>query len=81
MYTKNKRSDYLTFLERSLELNWPYLLFESIFLIGGIALIIAGHKIRIKSKTTSVVSIIAGIMIVLIVLYVMYSTLVFRLNS
>lgn len=68
-------------IQRSIELNGPFLLFEALFLVGGILLIVAGYKIKKKSKKTSLVSIVAGTVIILLTLYVMFSTLVFRLNS
>lgn len=72
----------MDYIQRSIELNGPFLLFESLFLIGGIALIVAGYKIKKKkSKKVGVVSIFAGIIIVLLTLYLMFSTLIFRLNS
>lgn len=71
----------MNFIRRSIELNWPMLLFEAIFLIGGIVLVLAGYKIRKKSKISSVVSISMGIIIILITLYIMFSTFIFRLNS
>lgn len=71
----------MDFIRRSIELNGPFLLFESLFLIGGIALIVAGYKIKKKNKKVGIVSIFAGILIVLLTLYLMFSTLIFRLNS
>lgn len=71
----------MDFIQRSFELNWPMLLFESIFLIGGILPILAGYKSRGENKLSSIVSISGGIIIILITLYIMFSTFVFRLNS
>lgn len=71
----------MDYIQRSIELNGPFLLFEALFLVGGILLIVAGYKIKKKSKKTSLVSIVAGTVIILLTLYVMFSTLVFRLNS
>lgn len=71
----------MDFIRRSIQLNGPFLLFESLFLIGGIALIVAGYKIKKKSKKVGIVSIFAGMLIVLLTLYLMFSTLIFRLNS
>lgn len=71
----------MDYIQRSIELNWPMLIIEVIFLVGGIALIFSGYKIRRKSKLSSLISIIVGIAIVIITLYSMFLTLVFRLNS
>ncbi|OJF91689.1 hypothetical protein AX762_10925 [Alkalibacterium sp. 20] len=71
----------MEFIQRSIELNGPILMFEVLFLIGGIILIAAGYKIKEKSKSSGVVSIVVGSIIVLLSIYVMFSTLIFRLNS
>jgi len=71
----------MAFIQRSLELNGPFLLFEAMFLVGGIMLIVAGYKIKKKSKVSSIVSRVVGLLIVLVSLYLMYSTFIFRLNS
>lgn len=71
----------MDFIRQSIELNGPFLMFEVLFLIGGIILIIAGYKIKEKSKSSGLVSIAMGIVLVLFSLYVMFSTLLFRLNS
>lgn len=71
----------MEFIQRSIELNRPFLMFEVLFLIGGIILIVAGYKIKKKSKSSGVVSIVVGIIIVVLSIYLMFSTLIFRLNS
>lgn len=71
----------MDYIQRSIELNWPMLAVEAIFLVGGIALIVAGYKVKKESKVSSVISISVGTMLALVTLYFMFSTLVFRLNS
>lgn len=71
----------MDYIQRSIELNWTMLAVEAIFLAGGVALIVAGNKVKKESKVSSVVSISVGTILTLITLYVMFSTLVFRLNS
>lgn len=77
----NTKEYCMNYIQRSIELNWPMLVVQAIFLVGGIALIVAGYKIKKKSKVSSVISISVGIVLTLVTLYSMFSTLVFRLNS
>lgn len=71
----------MEFIQRSIEFKWPILLFEIIFLIGGILLITSGIKIRKQSRITALVSVIIGIVLTIIFLYVLLITFVFGYNS
>lgn len=64
-----------------LEFKWPILLFEVIFLIGGIFLITTGIKIRKQSESSALISIVIGTIITLISLYILYWTFIFGYNS
>ena len=64
-----------------LEFKWPILLFEVIFLIGGILLITTGIKIRKQSESSALISIVMGTIITLISLYILYWTFIFGYNS
>lgn len=64
-----------------LEFKWPILLFEVIFLIGGIFLITTGIKIRKQSESSALISIVMGTIITLISLYILYWTFIFGYNS
>ncbi|WEG74445.1 hypothetical protein [Vagococcus intermedius] len=68
-------------IQRSIEIKWPILLFEVIFLIGGIMLIATGIKIRKQSKSSAVFSIILGIIITLVSLYLLFWTFIVGYNS
>ena len=71
----------MQFLRAMIELKWPFLLIEVVFLLGGIALIIGGVKTRKKSKSTAVVSLVAGSLITLVLLWVLLWTLMIGYNS
>ena len=66
---------------RMIEVKWPILLVELIFVIGGIALIVSGLKVRKQSKSTALINIVLGIIITLISLYVLFFTFIFGYNS
>ena len=67
--------------KRMIEFKWPILLFELIFLIGGILLITTGIKIRKQSKTSALISIVIGTIITLISLYILFWTFIVGYNS
>lgn len=71
----------MDFIQRSIEMKWPILFFELIFLIGGIMLITGGINIMKKSKASGVTSIVLGIIIVLVCLYLLFWTFIFGYNS
>lgn len=71
----------MTFIQRSIEIKWPVLLFEVIFLIGGIMLIASGMKIRKQSKTSALTSIIIGAIIALVSLFLLFWTFLLGYNS
>lgn len=71
----------MQFLRAMIEFKWPFLLIEVVFLLGGIALIIGGVKTRKKSKSTAVVSLVAGSLITLVLLWVLLWTLMIGYNS
>lgn len=64
-----------------IEFKWPILLFELIFLVGGILLITTGIKIRKQSKTSALISIVIGTIITLISLYILFWTFIVGYNS
>lgn len=64
-----------------IEFKWPILLFEVIFLIGGILLITTRIKIRKQSKTSALISIVIGTIITLISLYILFWTFIVGYNS
>lgn len=66
---------------RMIEVKWPILLVELMFVIGGIALIVSGLKVRKQSKSTALINIVLGIIITLISLYVLFFTFIFGYNS
>ena len=68
-------------LKNNLSFKWPILLFEVIFLIGGILLITTGIKIRKQSKTSALISIVIGTIITLISLYILFWTFIVGYNS
>lgn len=68
-------------LQNALESRWPILLFELIFLLGGIILIVTGIKVRKQSKPAALMSIILGVVIILISLYLLLWTIIFGYNS
>jgi len=71
----------MNFIQRSLEIKWPILLFEVIFLIGGITLIATGIKIRKQSQSSALFSIIIGTIITLVSLYLFFWTFILGYNS
>ncbi|WP_062532447.1 hypothetical protein [Jeotgalibaca dankookensis] len=71
----------MNFIQRSIEMKGPLLLFEFIFLIGGILLVVIGLKIRKQSRSSAVVSVIIGLIIALISIYLLFWTFIFGYNS
>lgn len=71
----------MNFIQRSIEIKWPILLFEVIFLIGGILLITTGIKIRKQTPIFSLIIIVIGTIITLISLYILFWTFIFGYNS
>ncbi|WP_035050994.1 hypothetical protein [Carnobacterium pleistocenium] len=69
------------FIQRSIELKWPVLLFEGIFLIGGMMLIASGIRIRKKSKASALISLLIGTALVLVSLYLLFWTFLLGYNS
>ncbi|PRY76190.1 hypothetical protein [Alkalibacterium olivapovliticus] len=65
----------------SIEIKWPILLFESIFLIGGIMLVITGIKIRRQSMISAIMNVVLGSVITLSTLYLLFVTFLFGYNS
>ncbi len=68
-------------IQRAIELRWPVLLFELIFLIGGILLIVSGRKIRKQSKISFLLNMIIGLVIALVSIYTLYWTIMLGYNS
>ena len=68
-------------IQRMIEIKWPFLLAELVFVIGGIALIISGIKVRKESKSTALISIVLGVIITLVSLYIFFITFIFGYNS
>lgn len=68
-------------IQRMIEIKWPFLLAELVFVIGGIALIISGIKVRKESKSTAVINIVLGVIITLVSLYILFITFIFGYNS
>ena len=64
-------------IQRMIEIKWPFLLAELVFVIGGIALIISGIKVRKESKSTAVINIVLGVIITLVSLYILFLTFIF----
>lgn len=71
----------MQFIQTMIEFKWPILLVESIFLLGGVLLIISGFKIRKQSRLSAVVSLITGIVITMVSLYILFITFIFGYNS
>ena len=71
----------MQFIQTMIEIKWPILLVESIFLFGGVLLIICGFKIRKQSKLSAVVSLITGIIITMVSLYILFITFILGYNS
>lgn len=68
-------------IQRMIEIKWPILLVELLFVIGGIALITSGIKVRKESKSTALISIVLGVIITLVSLYILFITFIFGYNS
>ena len=71
----------MQFIQTMIEIKWPILLVESIFLLGGLLLIISGVKIRKQNRLSSVLILIIGIIITLVSLYILFITFIFGYNS
>ncbi|UJF16040.1 hypothetical protein LZ578_02550 [Jeotgalibaca sp. MA1X17-3] len=68
-------------LEQTFDMKWPVLLFEFIFLLGGLVLVISGIKIRKQSGSSALLMIILGVVLILVSLYLLFMTLIFGYNS
>ena len=68
-------------LGRTLKMKAPILLFEFIFLVGGVVLIFSGIKIRKQSGSSAFLLIILGVILVLLSLYLLFMTFIFGFNS
>lgn len=71
----------MQFLKRMIEIKWPFLLIELVFLFVGITLIITGIKIWKKSKSAAIVNIVIGFTMTLVLLWVLFWTLIVGYNS
>lgn len=71
----------MEFIRTMIEIKWPFLLVELMFLIAGIVLIISGIKVRKQSKSTAVINSVIGIIITLVSLYALFITFIFGYNS
>ena len=71
----------MNFIQRSIEMKWPLLLFEFIFLIGGILLVVIRLKVRKQSRSSAVVSVIIGLIIAITSIYLLFWTFIFGYNS
>ena len=71
----------MEFIRKMIEMKWPFLLAELVFVISGIALIISGIKVRKESKSTAVINIVLGVIITLVSLYILFITFIFGYNS
>lgn len=71
----------MQFLKRMIEIKWPFLLIELVFLFVGVTLIITGIKIWKKSKSAAIVNIVIGFTMTLVMLWVLFWTLIFGYNS
>lgn len=71
----------MNIIQRMIEIKWPFLLAELVFVIGGIALIISGIKVRKESKSTALINIVLGVIITLVSLYILFITFIFGYNS
>lgn len=71
----------MDFLKTMIEIKWPFLLIEVVFLFVGIALIVIGIKTRKKSKSTSLIITFLGIAITLLLSWVLFWTLIVGYNS
>ena len=66
---------------RMIEVKWPILLVELMFVIGGIVLIVSGLRVRKQSKSTALINIVLGVIITLVSLYILFITFIFGYNS
>ena len=71
----------MVFVKNSIAYKWPILLFEAMFLIGGIFLIISGIKIRKQSPILSYIIIVIGSTLLLVSIIILIVTFVFGYNS
>lgn len=71
----------MNFIQRSIEMKGPLLLFEFIFLIGGILLVVIRLKVRKQSRSSAVVSVIIGLIIAITSIYLLFWTFIFGYNS
>lgn len=71
----------MEFIQRMIEIKWPFLLVELVFFLGGIALITSGIKVRKQSRVTAVINIFIGTIITLVSLYILFVTFIFGVNS
>ena len=71
----------MAFVKNSIAYKWPILLFEVMFLIGGIFLIISGIKIRKQSPILSYIIIVIGSTLILVSIIILIVTFVFGYNS
>lgn len=71
----------MSLFKNMIEFKWPILLFEVIFLIGGILLITTGIKIRKQSKISALISIVIGTIITIVSLYILFWTFIVGYNS
>lgn len=71
----------MVFVKNSIAYKWPILLFDAMFLIGGIFLIISGIKIRKQSPILSYVIIVIGSTLILVSILILILTFWFGYNS
>ncbi|MER2175496.1 MAG: hypothetical protein ABS911_12525 [Carnobacterium sp.] len=71
----------MVFVKNSIGYKWPILLFEAMFLIGGIFLITAGIKIRKQTPILALIIIVIGSILILVSLFILLYTFVFGYNS
>ena len=71
----------MVFIKNSIAYKWPILLFEAMFLIGGILLITAGIKIRKQTPIVAFIIIVIGSVLTLVSLFILLYTFVFGYNS
>ena len=71
----------MVFIKNSIAYKWPILLFEAMFLFGGILLITAGIKIRKQTPIVAFIIIVIGSILTLVSLFILLYTFVFGYNS
>lgn len=71
----------MNFIQKSIEIKWPALLVEVVFLIGGILLLAAGIKVRKENKVSAAMSIVIGALIICISLYLLFWTFIVGYNA